>query len=203
MRAGLALACAAWLCGCSPAAPQKTDTPPAAPAVEAAAPARSTAPAPAAAPFRLDFDGYGPVRIGMSIAEAERATGRTFTHVRYNDGPEGCDLLWVEGDGPYEPLLFMAQNGRITRISAGARDDRPTSIETVQGIGIGSDAAAVRRVFGGQLRQEAAPYVGPPSYDLYVWRTPERGMRFAINPEGRVEDIYVGARSIQYVEDCL
>lgn len=204
MRAGLALLCAAWMCACSPAGPQKNEAPAELAATEAAQPTDGTAAAPRAAPFTLDFDGYGPVRIGMSVAEAERAMGRTFKHGEYTDDPQACDLLWVEGDPAYADLSFMQQEGRITRIATGYVDGRAPGFRTAQGIGLGSDVAAVRAAFGNRLSQEVAPYVGPPSYELYVWRTPDRGMRFSINGDtGRVTTIYVGARSIEYWEDCL
>jgi hypothetical protein len=144
------------------------------------------------------------VRIGMSVAEAERAMGRTFKHGEYTDDPQACDLLWVEDDPAYADLSFMQEDGRITRIATGYVDGRAPAFRTAQGIGLGSEVAAVRAAFGSRLRQEVAPYIGPPSYELYVWRSPDRGMRFSINGDtGRVTTIYVGARSIEYWEDCL
>lgn len=206
MRAGLALVCAAWLCACSPTAPEKSRTPGGPAAAEPARSASDVAlasPAPSTVAFTLDFDGYGPVRIGMPIAEAERVTGRPFTHAEYTDRHELCDLLWIEGDPAYADMLFMQESGVITRVSVSRREERIPAVETAQGVGLNDDADAVRAAFGSRIQREVAPYVGPPSYDLYVWRSPERGMRFAIDEQGRVKDIYVGAQSIQYMEDCL
>src|SRR5512145_3202902 len=112
------------MCACSPAAPQKNEAPAAPTATEAGQPAEGAATARRATPFTLDFEGYGPVRIGMSVAEAERAMGRTFKHGEYTDDPQACDLLWVEGDPAYADLSFMQQEGRITRIATGYVEGR-------------------------------------------------------------------------------
>jgi hypothetical protein len=156
--------------------------------------------APAAAidvPF-LSAAGYGPMRVGMTIEEASTALGAQLVPDGQFDEPDACQTMHVEGVTGEDPLRFMAQGGRITRVSDyGSRD-----ATTPEGVGVGSTDAEVRAAYPAAIEQPAK-YNAPPAHDLLVWTTPnESGVRFELNEQGVVTIVHAGDESIQLVEGC-
>src|SRR5262249_4311062 len=101
----------------------------------------------AAAEGVLLADRPGPVRLDMSLAEAERALGATLAPVT-GDRDEAC---WFAGraDGADPGIAYMVAAGRIVRIDIGTPLNGPTpSITTAAGIGIGATLTEVRRRYG-------------------------------------------------------
>lgn len=149
------------------------------------------------APF-LWADGYGPVHIGMTIAEASTALSAQLVPDGTFGEPEACQTLHVDGATGEDPIRFMAQDGRITRISDyGAPDAR-----TPEGLGIGSTDAEVRAAYP-NLIEQPAKYEAAPAHDLLVWTTPNtRGIRFEVNAGGVVTIVHAGDASILLAEGC-
>ena len=148
----------------------------------------------AGAAATLTADGYGAVTIGMTRAQVIKALGADITP---DSGDfENCYMSQVVGGTP--DLWFMFEDGRLTAIETG----EASSVRTDTGIHRGSPEADVRLAYGKAVRREADPYMSPDWHDLYVWRSKTRGLRFDINEKGRVENIYVGSKSIRYSEGC-
>ena len=78
----------------------------------ALAPAAGTAPV-------LGYEGYGAVRFGMSIAEAERALGTAGPDRPARGGPAGLPLQHLQG---LLPARYMVEDGHITRVELDAGD---------------------------------------------------------------------------------
>lgn len=171
------------LAACNPAS-----EPPAAPEAPAAS---------SDAPF-LSAEGYGPVRVGMTIEEASTALGAQLVPDGNFDEPNACQTMHVDGVTDEDPLRFMTQGGRITRVSDyGGRD-----ATTPEGVGIGSTSAEVRAAYPAAIEQPAK-YNAPPAHDLIVWATPNAsGVRFELNEQGVVTIVHAGNDSIQLVEGC-
>ncbi|GAM99366.1 hypothetical protein U91I_03015 [alpha proteobacterium U9-1i] len=156
--------------------------------------------APAAqsdAPF-LSAAGYGPVRIGMTIEEASTALGAQLVPDGNFDEPDACQTLHIDGVTDEDPLRFMAQGGRITRISDyGGRD-----ATTPEGVGVASTDSEIRAAYPNAIEQPAK-YNAAPAHDLIIWTTPnESGVRFEINEQGVATIVHAGDESIQLVEGC-
>lgn len=176
MRAGLALVCAVWLCACS--AQQTGDV--------------------------VTADGYGPVRIGMTLAEAEAAVGHPLA---LDDVlAEHCESFGITvqpngAGGAFEQgyPVFEAEDGRVTRVSFyGA----PTA-RTPEGVGVGSTNTEVRAAYPNAV-EAPAYYVDPPAHDLIVWLQPQtRGYRFEVGKDGVVHSFHAGGPSILLVEGCV
>ena len=143
----------------------------------------------------LSADGIGPVRIGMSVAEAEAALGAELPQ-RGLEGDFQCEELAINGD-VNSALLFMAEEGVITRVSIyTSRNGPDRSILTSRGVGLGDNAAAVRAAYGAAVEEVALPYDNPA--DLYVWNSANRGIRFERNMDGNIWVIHAGGSSIRY-----
>jgi hypothetical protein len=166
---------------------------------QASAPAPQTEPAPeAAAPTAevISPEGYGPVRIGMSVESANTALGGILVADEPLDDPQGC-RTWNTG-GP-SAVYYMSDQDRITRISF---VDGSEAIRTAEGVGVGSSDAEVRAAYPNAVEQGAA-YADAPAHDLLVWAVPDKsGLRFEINDEGRVTALHAGNETILYIEGC-
>ena len=129
---GGTLALAAALCACrSDAAPRDTR-----------APDTSAAPPTAAAPAAdtsgrqvLRADGIGPLRVGMTLAEAARALGGVSDTTKLE---RACD--YVQPTAADLGVALMVEEGRVTRVDV--RDS--SRVATAAGIALGDSASRVR-----------------------------------------------------------
>jgi hypothetical protein len=181
-RVALALFVSACLAACGQSAP----APETAPIAESSAPV-------------ISAEGYGPVRIGMTIEEAAAALGQPLNPDMDFDEPEFCQTLHIGDQTAEGALRFMAQHGRITRIS----DYQEPDALTAEGLGVRSTDAEIRAAYPGAIEQPAK-YDDPPAHDLIVWTVPdESGIRFEINSSGTATILHAGDESILLVEGCL
>ena len=150
----------------------------------------------AAGPPALTPDGWGPVRIGMSRAEVEKAL-----EVELEGEPLEDEFSCIEmvAKGPDQGVWFMFEEYRLSRISIGS----PSKVKTPRGIGIGTNADEVRRAYGRRREAEAHYYEDFPSEYLTYWTVPgKRGVRFETDSQRRVQTIHAGTDAIRYVEGC-
>lgn len=154
---------------------------------------------PSPSAISISPDAFGDVRIGMSVPEASAALGAELVADMPFDDPNACQTMHETGvENP--PLSFMAQDGRIARVTV--YEGAPL-IRTAEGVGVGSSGAAVRAAYPNAI-EESAPYDEPPAHDLIVWAEPEvRGLRFEVNKMGKVVAMHAGGPSILYIEGCL
>lgn len=178
---------------------------------EPAAPARSAAPkisAAAAAPV-ITAEGYGPLRVGMSLAEVTSALGPDADPEAVGGAdPAQCDQF-RPARAP-EGMLVMMEKGRLTRISL----MRGNRTKTDRGVGLGSTANAVLAAYGDAARASPHKYSEPPARYLTVWTkaapasaaqvasADARGIVFEMDGRALVGTIHAGGPSIQYVEGC-
>jgi hypothetical protein len=146
-----------------------------------------------AAGFHLHSDGYGPVRVGMTVPAAEKALG---VGLRADDGEAEC--LHVEPVSGHAGVSFMVQDGKITRASL---YPGKTDISTPRGVTLGDAEAKVRRLYGARLKVERHAYGDENSRYLTYWVGANRGVRFEIDG-GKVTAIHGGDRTIRLVEGC-
>ena len=150
----------------------------------------------------LENGGFGKVRIGMGVKEAERTLGVRFRSLVPGYGP-GC---WLAGraDGIDPGLSYMVESGQITRIDVVApQNGAAPAISTAKGIGIGSTRAEVELKYGSSGSSALAPY-GRNADDLWVTveTTPALGIVIALSG-GKVVSFWAGRRqSIAYTEAC-
>lgn len=158
---------------------------------------------PVSAADKLTPQGFGPLKIGMSLAEIEAVMGPD-SHPNAVGGsdPAACTLFHPR-DAP-AGVMAMVEGGVLTSVWL----DPSATAETDRALNIGDTAAEVRRVYGDQVQTMPHKYEAAPAEYLFVWTPPDhagpaaRGLKYEIGRDGRVVRIAGGGPSIQYVEGC-
>lgn len=152
--------------------------------------------------------GWGPLSIGMTLAEITTALGPDADPGSVGGAdPAACDQFRPER-AP-EGMLLMVENGVLTRISL----IRTSTLKTDRGFGLGDSAAAIKTAYGAAAVATPHKYADAPSEYITAWtgaapapNTPApdtaRGIVYEIGGDGTVKAIHAGGPSIQYVEGC-
>lgn len=197
MRIVAAIALAACLTACGQQAATTTEAPP---------PAAEQPPVDANA---LTAQGWGPLRIGMTLAEITAALGPDANPNAVGGADEQACNQFRPARAP-EGMLLMVEQGVLTRISI----SRTNTLKTDRGFGLGDSAAAIKAAYGAdtvvtphKYQQAPAEYIAAwtnlrPAANDYVSDPNARGIIYEINGEGVVQQIHAGGPSIQYVEGC-
>lgn len=147
--------------------------------------------------WKLTPAGWGPVRIGMTREQTEKALAITLEGEAF-DNEGSCTELYSEKD-QLAGMYFMFQNGKLSRITASA----PSPLKTPRGMGVGSTDEEVRAAYGAQLQVEAHHYDGEPAEYLTYWLKPKAsGVRFETDIHRKVQAIHAGDDSIELIEGC-
>lgn len=147
----------------------------------------------------LTVEGYGDMRIGMTIAEARQVSGQAMDNPALEeDIPGACsEQQYMTTDG--DQLWLMFEGDRLTRVTASSEAPRT---RTAQNVGVGSSDAEVRTAYQ-NLVEQGAHYDDPPAHNLIAWTTPDqRGLLFEVNDAGVVTAVHAGTASILYMEGC-
>lgn len=151
-----------------------------------------------ALPTPLTPEGWGDLKIGMSEADAARRFKLKIPSSDDGISSEACRELTFPKGGP--DLVVMAEEGRVTRISAYG----DSTARTDRGFGVGSQEADIRKAYGPALKVEPHSYDDLPAHYLTAWTAPgKRGVRYETDQKGRVTTVHVGGPSIRYIEGCL
>jgi hypothetical protein len=152
-------------------------------------------------------DGWGGIRAGMTVEEAEAASGLTLIRPGqyeevFADEPDrlfSCNIHGLAG-APGNLSVFV-EKGVVTSLGAYRTEPGSVRFETNRGVGLGDTEEAVRRAYP-DLAQEPDIYSQPPDKKLFHKRDDGTGIKFSI-AGGRVVRIDAGGGSINYVEGCL
>ncbi len=144
---------------------------------------------------KLDLRGVGPVRVGMTLAEATAAAGMPV--VAAADTAE-CTYATAQG-GP-EGLLFMLVDRRIVRVDVRA----PSPVTTRSGAGVGDTEAQVQALYP-PLEVSAHKYVPGGHYLTFVPDDPaDADRRLIFETDGATVTQFRSGRlpEVAYVEGC-
>lgn len=146
-------------------------------------------------PWFLTTKGYGPVKAGMTIAEAQSLLN--FKLNTFENRPIDTECDYVSETGRYEEgVNYMIQEGKITRI-----DVSDSAITTKSGAKVGDSTEKLKEIFGSQLEIEPHKYDEAGFY-YYIWENDKNyGVKFEI-ADDKVRQIYVGDKTIEWVEGC-
>lgn len=149
--------------------------------------------------WRLTEQGFGPVRAGMTVAEARRALGHDFTIP--HPGDSVCDVVPLTASkGPAPRVRFMIARGQIIRV-----DTEDTTVVTGAGAQVGDDENRLEALYADRIRVEAHKYtaghyvivpLGTGAQSLYR-------LVFETDAAGRVTTMRGGRYpEVEYVEEC-
>lgn len=194
---GVLLTCVGLLAGCA----GDSDDPPRSPPIETP-PAEPVATDPGPAEPTLTADGWGELRIGMSVEEVVAAAGPPADPDAVG-GPEPEYCSQLRPERAPEGMLLMMEAGALTRISI----DAPAEVRTDDGFGVGDSADAIIASYGDAATVTPHKYLTGGAQYITVWKDrsgPEpRGIVYETGDDHRVTHIHAGGPSIQNVEGCL
>jgi hypothetical protein len=100
---------------------------------------------------RLGTNGIGPLHVGMTIGEAEEASGRRF---KVQENPLGgtCTYATIRG---LEGVSVMLIKGIIERV-----DIRNPNIMTLRGAKVGDSEKRINILYPNQIKTTVHPYTG-------------------------------------------
>jgi hypothetical protein len=148
----------------------------------------------AADDLRITTAGYGPAKIGMTVAEASAALGMKLV----SEGPvDEPSCHYMRPEPAVEGLWFMISDDRVVRIEVNA-----PGIKTRSGLGVGDSEARVKELLPSA---EVTPhkYVAPDGNYLTVWRADRKAAVRFETLQGKVTSFYAGrVPEVEYVEGC-
>jgi len=150
---------------------------------------------PLSARSPISTEGIGPVLVGMTEAEAERAGDFKFSPDPYDTGQ--CNYLSSDS---VKDVGFMFSKGTLARI-----DSRNPNSETLSGVGVGDSEGDVYEAYGNQIASEANVYDPEnASYLTYVPEDSSDNTRVIFDvQQGEINTIRAGRLpEINYVEGC-
>lgn len=143
------------------------------------------------------YDGFGPVKVGMSKAAAAAALGVDLERTNVA-GDSECEYLHAKGD--WDGIEFMFSQGIVVRI-----DVMKGHTATANGIRIGDSIAKIRKAYPKRVEVEPHQYIPLPDGKYITVKSPDgkTAIRFETD-KGRVITYYAGRfPEVEYVEHCL
>ena len=109
---------------------------------------------------QANAEGLGPVKIGMTVAQAEKALGAPIAYDPNAGGGGGCRYAWPSAG--MRQIRFIIARGVILRV-----DINDYQITTDKGARIGDPEARIKALYGGDVVEMPHPYI-PGGHDLIV-----------------------------------
>jgi len=139
-------------------------------------------------------EGVGPIRFGMTLAEASKALGR---RVVVDDSTEACTFADIDISG--HRFSFMVEDRRLVRVDF--YDD--TTVTTTAGARIGMIEDSLKLLYRGHIRVERHAYEEEGHYIIYVPPTDTSRRIVFETSRGRVFRWRAGLHPpVEYVEGC-
>jgi hypothetical protein len=160
---------------------------------------------------KLAIDGIGPIRVGMTVAQAEKSAnvtliekgGRAGTSCYYlwpKTGPENLSLMVIS---PREENRILRNQDRIARVDIFSN----SPVTTLRGAKIGDTEARIKALYPGQIKTTPHEYTGSQGghYLMFVPKdAADKDYRIVFETlKGRVTQFRSGKLpEVEYVEGC-
>jgi hypothetical protein len=156
-------------------------------------------------PSALTVEGLGPVKIGMTLAEVERALGTKLSMYYLDDtDPNACGT-GNRADGKNADVYYLLEDGKLARIEIVTLDTgTPTvpAIRTAKGIGLGSTEAQVKAAYPG-VKVEPHPYLEDAGHYMVVKSADGKtGIIFETDTKTVIEFRAGAYPQVGYIEGC-
>ena len=148
--------------------------------------------------WKVTLNGVGPVRLGMTVKQAEKALGTKLTIDDYLDD-DSCRYFTTKSQ---PSIAFMTDHKKIVRIDIIPGAGAPPV--TDKGAKIGDAEAHVLALYKGHIKVGPHHYTGPEGHYLRVLDG-KRKVRLIFETDGKkVENFRIGREpAVEYVEGCL
>jgi hypothetical protein len=146
---------------------------------------------------QLGTNGLGPVLVGMTVAQAEKAAGRKFTT---GESSEGSSCTYSRPAG-LPGVSFMVIDGVIARTDV----DKASQVTTFRGAKVGDSEARIKALYGSQITVEPHEYVRNGHYLVFTPRDKaDRAFRVIFETDGKKVTRFRSGRlpEVSYVEGC-
>jgi len=149
-------------------------------------------------PPAVTGDGFGKMRFGMKIAEAEAALGHKLVpFVEGASDEEAC--RYYKADGALPNMAFMTADGVVVRLDVQPGSDQATDT----GAKIGDGEPQVLELYKGRVEVQPHKYTGPEGHYLVV-KGGDGKVQLVFETDGaKVVSYRAGVEpQVQYVEGC-
>ena len=145
--------------------------------------------------WRITTAGYGPAKIGMTVAEASAALGTKLV----SEGPvDEPSCHYMRPEPAVEGLWFMISDDHVVRVEVTRRRSRPRS-----GLGVGDSEARVKEVLRSGVEVTPHKYVAPDGNYLTIWSADHKSAVRFETLQGKVTSFYAGrVPEVENVEGC-
>lgn len=160
-----------------------------------ATPSPDSARPPAGTSFTIAPDSYGPLHVGMTVAQAASALGGGFGAPQGYSGGCGYAVLVKAPRG----LAVMLNDGKIARFEI-----RSGGIKTTEGARIGDSETRIKSLYAGRVTSTPHKYVSGGHYLTVVPPGADLGIRIVFETDGSKVTEYRSGKTpeVEQVERC-
>jgi len=94
------------------------------------------------------INGIGPVRVGMTVEQASKASGTRLIPNNYTNDGTNRNCFYIQPESSPKNIAFMVTNGRISRVDILGNK----RITTVKGARIGDTESRIKSLYPGQIK---------------------------------------------------
>jgi len=144
--------------------------------------------------YVVSYNGFGPVKIGMSLPQAAKVLG---VRVTRDAGYEGNECYYASPKRGFKEVAFMMSGQRIVRVDIDSKE-----YATDRGARVGDTEAKIKRLYKGKVKVSQHPYV---DYGHYLEVEFEDGRYSLIfETDGKRVTRFRAGRSpeVGYIEGC-
>jgi hypothetical protein len=147
--------------------------------------------------WTVNLHGYGPIRAGMTLAEAAQAGGRQFGEPQM--GSQECDYFLFADDTIRGRAHFMVVNGQIARV-----DVNDSSISTAEGARMGDSEQRIMELYSGRVTVQPHKYTDGHYLVVAPGAAVDSGFNLIFETDGQKVTTYRAGRmpEVEYIEGC-
>ena len=144
---------------------------------------------------KLSINSIGPIRVGMSVAQAEAAAGVKLTR------PDNRECSYIRPQNSNYDFLMMVTNNRIARIDVRGK----SRITTISGSRIGDTESKIKSLYPGQITVTPHKYQPKGHYLIFTPKDRnEANYRIVFETNGTRVTSFRGGKQpeVEWVEGC-